>query len=197
MQKARSWLAGHDVQFYQNDAFLVDSVARFLAEGAQIGQPIIVIATAKHRRAFEDALLARGVDVPELGRKNDAVFADAHETLNAFMQGGRPDRELFDATVGSVFERALKDRRYVIVRAYGEMVDLLWSEGKAAAALELEDIWNAFAKKHAFSLLCAYAASSLQRSSAGASLADICARHSHVLPSELVSVESLPRVTTS
>lgn len=193
MQKAQSWLAGHHVQFYENDAFLVESVARFLAEGAQVGQPILVIATPAHVRAFHDALVLRGVDVAELVRGNDALFLDAEETLGSFMQGGRPDRDLFDATVGSVFERVVKGRRYVIARAYGEMVDVLWRDGKAAAALELEDIWNAFAKKHAFSLLCAYGATSLQRPTTGESLADICARHAHVLPSETESLNSLLR----
>src|SRR4051812_44765238 len=116
MPNTSSWLAGHDVQFYENDAFLVDSVTRFLAEGAQVGQPGIVIATPAHRRAFEDALVSRGADVEELARNNDMVFLDAQETLTSFMQGGRPDRDLFNATVGSVFEKVVRDRRYVIVR---------------------------------------------------------------------------------
>src|SRR3954468_3061535 len=135
-----SWLAGHDVQFYSTDAFLVDIVSKFLADGARAGQPFILIATPAHRSAIAARLPALGVDLDQLLRTRDAVLLDAQETLMSFMEGGRPSAALFDATVGRIFANVVDGRQYVIVRAYGEMVDLLWREGKASAALELEDI---------------------------------------------------------
>src|SRR5437764_14054961 len=43
---------GHAVQFYENEAFLATVVAEFLATGLTAGEPIIVIATTPHCRAF-------------------------------------------------------------------------------------------------------------------------------------------------
>jgi len=42
------------------------------------------------------------------------------------------------------------------VRAYGEMVDVLWQRGERDAAIRLEEFWNDLARLQTFSLLCAY-----------------------------------------
>ena len=181
-----AWAPTHDVQFYAGEENLHTSVGRFLAEGVRAGQPIAVIATAAHRKAFEAEMLARGVDPRELVEGRDAIWLDARETLAAFMEGGRPNPELFEATVGSVLQRLMRERRYVIVRAYGEMVDLLWRDGKMDAALELEHLWNDLAARYQFSLLCAYAVESLLQSGCRG-VDHICAAHSRVLPSEGVA----------
>ena len=178
---AKPWQARHDVQFYDNQAFLASSVASFLAEGIKSAQPAIVIATPSHTRMIKDELRARGIDVDTLGQ-NNLTWLDARDCLASIMEGGRPSAELFDATVGNVFEKVTSDRRYVTIRAFGEMVDLLWRDGKTQAALELEELWNGLASRYSFALLCAYAASSINPADM-AGLERICATHSHVLPS--------------
>jgi hypothetical protein len=152
---AHVWSARHDVQFYDDDFSLAASVGRFLAEGLRAAQPCVVIATPLHRRAFAGYLKTLGVDVEAL-LPSQMSWLDARETLSAFMEGNRPSAELFHATVGNVFEKLVATRRYVTVRAYGEMVDLLWRDGKPDAAIELEELWNALADKYSFALLCAY-----------------------------------------
>ena len=47
------------------------------------------------------------------------------------------------------------------VRAFGEMVALLWSEGNQAAAIRLEELWNELALSQTFCLFCAYSMDSL------------------------------------
>jgi hypothetical protein len=177
------WTPGHHVQFYENEEFLRTEVGNFLADGVRVGQPIIVIATAPHRKAFASRMRSRGIEPDDLVLGRDAVWLDAHDTLSAFMEGGQPNAELFEATVGNVFEKLITNRKYVIVRAYGEMVDLLWSEGKSKAAIELEILWNEIAAKYSFSLLCAYSKHSLSKD-AGHGIADICGQHMRVLHSE-------------
>lgn len=178
---AKAWQASHDVQFYDDDAYLTKSVAKFLAAGIKSAQPAIVIATAAHTQAIKAELYAVGIDVDAL-RKYDMVWLDAADTLSAFMEGGHPSRELFEATVGNVFERVTNARRYVTVRAYGEMVNLLWRERKAQQALELEELWNELASRYSFALLCAYATDSLDPADL-TGIERICAAHSAVLPS--------------
>lgn len=181
-QQARSWERAHDVQFYDNHAYLAESVGRFLAEGIRAAQPAIVIATAAHRRAFMAELQRLGIDVDAL-HPSDMVWLDARETLSAFMEGSSVNAELFHATVGSVMEKVVANRRYVTVRAFGEMVDVLWREGKPEAAIALEELWNALASKYAFALLCGYSKEGFASESALAGVERICSLHTRVLPS--------------
>jgi KaiC/GvpD/RAD55 family RecA-like ATPase len=180
----RAWVPSHDVQFYQNEDFLATAVAQYLADGVRSGQPLIVITTAAHRKAFADRMRSMGVDPDDLVHARDVIWLDAQETLSAFMEGATPNRELFDATIGNVFEKLMTNRKYLVVRAYGEMVDLLWKQGKAEGAIVLEELWNGLASKYSFSLLCAYSKASLQTDSSPHGLERICGQHSRVLPSE-------------
>lgn len=157
---ARAWQARHDVQFYEDHARMASSVAAFLAEGIQSAQPALVIATPAHARAIRDELVKRSVDVDALS-PNNLVWLDAQDTLASFMEGSHPNAELFDATVGNVLEKVTRGRRYVTVRAFGEMVDLLWRDGRTHAALEVEALWNKLASRYSFALLCAYGADSV------------------------------------
>lgn len=177
-----AWAERHDVQFYDDDDLLTTAIARFLIQGARVGQPLIVIATLAHRETFAEKMRAMGVDPHDLVDGRDIVWLDARETLSAFMEGGMPNRELFEATVGNVFEKVIVNRRYLVVRAYGEMVDLLWRDGKAQAAIELEYLWNQLARKYSFSLLCAYSKESVANASDALGIEHICGQHSAVLP---------------
>ena len=168
---------GHDVQFYDSEDFLVREVARFLAEGIRAGQPLIIIATQAHRRQFASRLRELGFDADEYYFGSDAIWLDARDTLNAFMEGGMPNRDRFEATVGFVFERVLGKRSYLVARAYGEMVDLLWKEGNVEGAIALEEMWNALAARHSFTLLCAYAMGNFYKEEHTPSFQRICAQH--------------------
>jgi hypothetical protein len=178
-----AWAPTHDVQFYESEEVLASSVARFLIQGVRVGQPMVVIATASHRKAFKKEMRSMGIDPAELVEGRDVVWLDARETLSAFIEGARPNRELFEATVGSVFEQLMRNRRYVIVRAYGEMVDVLWREGKLEAAIQLEELWNELAAKFSFSLLCAYSVDGVLKGDCKG-IDDICCKHARVVSCE-------------
>lgn len=180
----QAWVATHDVQFYESDEFLFGSVADYLSTGVRLGQPIVVIATGAHRRGYRDSMRARGANPDDLTEGRDIVWLDARETLSAFMEGGQPNAELFDLTVGSVFEALRRDRPYVMIRAHGEMVDILWREGRADAALAVEQLWNDLASRHSFSLLCTYSRQTLAQVIRADGVEQICGCHARVLPSE-------------
>ena len=82
---------------------------------------------------------------------------DADETFARFMVGTEPDPARFHATVDELIARACKDRLPCPVRAYGEMVDVLWKRANAEGAIRLEMLWNRVATQAQFSLLCGYA----------------------------------------
>jgi hypothetical protein len=177
-------VSGHDVQFYQTEAHLTRTVAEFLADGVRAGQPLIVIATAAHRKAFAKELRVRGLDIDVILSGREAIWLDARETLSTFMEAGHPNPELFSATVGSVFERLLRKRYYLVVRAYGEMVDLLAQDGNMEGAVLLETLWNELAAKHSYSLLCGYSLDNFLHTPGPEDLKRVCSHHTRALPLE-------------
>jgi hypothetical protein len=91
---------------------------------------------------------------------------------------GWPDEYLFEQTVTELLSRAGRnDRR---VRAFGEMVAVLWAQGLSGATVRLEHLWQSFCQAHAFSLFCAYSRSGFTQD-AEASIQEICAAHSRVI----------------
>lgn len=168
----------HAVQFYSDDAELLRTVGTFLSEGFTAGQPVIVIATPEHRAAIERVLETHLIDVAAARRLGDLVMLDPEETLGAFMVDHAPVGSLFRRSLGGLIEQTLRGRERTPVRAYGEMVDVLWQQGKAEAALRLEVLWNNLAESHPFSLLCGYAIGNFYDETE--SYRKVCDLHSHV-----------------
>ena len=175
-------LTGHDVHFYSSEESLVRSVVAFLSAGVRVGQPVIVIATEAHRKAFAAGLRQKGLDPDEILAGRVVVWLDARETLCSFMEDKMPSRDLFFATVGSVFEKILGQRQYLVVRAFGEMVDLLFKDGNIEGAVVLEELWNELASKYKYSLLCAYSIESFLHESGVADFRRVCDQHTNALP---------------
>ena len=174
----------HAVQFYGSDDSLFATVAGFLGEGLVLGQPAIMITTADHRIAIEEHLCGRLIDCETAKRDGELLVLDAEDTLNLFIVDGQPDADLFEATVGGLIQRTLDGRTKTTVRAYGEMVDVLWKRGESQAAINLEILWNKLALKHNFALLCGYAMGSFYKQTK--QLEDIAALHSHVVDSNVI-----------
>ena len=172
----------HAVRFYENKASLCRTVADFLGEGLAVGEPALVIATPVHREAVLSELRLRGVDVDQLEAAGELLLLDARDALAAFMVDGMPDAARFNAQVPAAIERLCRGRK-ATVRAYGEMVDVLWQDGFTAAAIRLEMLWNQLAMTHDFSLLCGYAMGSFYKD---AGMRDVCAQHSRVVQAESV-----------
>ena len=168
----------HAVQFYNDPGSLSRIVAGFLTEGLATGDPAVVIATPEHRVLIEGELGARSLDVDALKRRGDLVVLDARDTLNAFMVDGMPRPRSFQQVVGQVLEDVCRRRPDCTVRAYGEMVNLLWKDGLEAAAIRLETLWNELANSHDFKLLCAYSMGNFYKAAA---IEEIKAHHSHTV----------------
>src|SRR5579862_5287526 len=143
----------HFVQFYERDASLVNAVSGFIGAGLEAGESCIVIATEAHREEIEATLKARALDLAAMRAQGQYVSYDAAETLLRFMREGSPEPQHFMETVGRVIAEAAQEGRRV--RAFGEMVALLWSAGNQAAAIRLEELWNELAQSYTFCLFCA------------------------------------------
>ena len=100
------------------------------------------------------------------------------------MLGNAPDPTRFEDSIGTVVKQ-LADH-WPRVRAFGEMVAILWAEGNREGAAQLEALWNDLARRHSFGLLCAYPLDGFDDQD-GPSLLDICDCHSRVIPAESYS----------
>lgn len=169
----------HAVQFYGSDHSLFTTVASFLAEGLVSGQPAIVIATRVHTAAIVEHLGGRLIDCEKALRNGDLVMLDAEATLDLFMVGDTPDPDSFEKNVGRLIDQAINGRDRTVLRAYGEMVDVLWKQGRSEAAIRLEILWNKLALKYNFALLCGYAMGSFYKQTK--QLEDVIAQHTHVI----------------
>jgi len=177
---------GHVVQFYGHEEELADRVAGYLRDALLGGGVAVVIATAAHRRAFEGRLTQAGVDLAAAVRSGRYLALDASDTLRALMPGGRLDRGAFDRVVGGLIRRAGQEGAgpgagVRPVRAYGEMVALLWDAGLVNAAVQLEEMWDALGLRHSFSLFCGYRASSVSGDSRLEAFAEVCRLHRSVV----------------
>jgi PAS domain S-box-containing protein len=183
--ECREFASEHSVQFYSEDSALIDELGRFIGSALQSGDAAIVIATEPHRQQLAQRLKDRGLDVAEALQQGRYVELDAVNTLSRFMQNGRPDATRFTAAMGDLIERtraaAGEDRQ---VAAFGEMVDLLFTEGKAEAAIRLEQLWNDVSQAHGLYLRCAYSMRSFGDSEQSEAMLRICGEHSHVIPAE-------------
>ena len=83
-----------------------------------------------------------------------------------------------------MFERLLDKHYYLVVRAYGEMVDLLWQEGNHEAAIVVEQYWNDLANLYRYSLLCGYSIKEFEDEAGKEAFSKVCGCHSRAFPIE-------------
>ena len=168
----------HVVQIYENDEEFMNLLEGFVTSGIFAGDSVIIIATSAHLTALEQKLKQVGLDVDALRAADQDVPLDAEETLAKFMVSDWPDYSLFMQTVSGVFDRARKDGRNI--RAFGEMVAILWAQGNSGATIMVEQLWNMYCEKEPFALFCAYPKSEFPDNT-GVSLRHICKTHSKMI----------------
>lgn len=170
----------HILQIYDNDQSFLDMLQAFVTNGISNGDSVIVIATCDHLKLLNDRLRETGLDLFALALRDQYMALEAQETLDQFMIRGWPDENLFNYVLTNLLSRARKhDRR---VRAFGEMVALLWSQGLSGATVHLEHLWSRFCSSEAFSVFCAYPRSGFTEDM-NHSLAKICSCHSKMINS--------------
>lgn len=174
----------HSVHIYDEHSSLIKRLCGIVVSGLHVGNSVLIVATKEHRNQLVKELHEAGLDIRQHAREGRYTMIDAQETLNTFMVRRWPDPRLFRESVGALIEDVRKKARSKDrgLTVFGEMVAVLWEEGKKEAALELERLWNDALSARAFHLHCAYPRWSFTDTS-GLGLAAVCQAHSHVLDS--------------
>jgi hypothetical protein len=178
----------HGVQFYNDPDALCRIVGGFIGEGLEHGSLAVLIVTPDHADRIDSCLRGRGIDVDVLKGRGQLVSLDARKTLELFMVDGMPNPSLFRREVGKILTHARRGRERCAIRAYGEMVDLLWKDSREAAAIRLETLWNQLGRTHEFDLLCGYSMGNFYK---GATIDEIKRQHTHSVNGD-GSATSLP-----
>ena len=176
--------SAHLVQFYEADSFLLEALSRLIGDGLVAGDSSVVIATKAHRDGLEAGLKARDLDTDALRILGRYVVLDAADTLASLMIDDFPDEDRFRNVIAAAIKDALAKSDSHHVCAYGEMVALLFVDGKADALLRLEELWNALGKELPFSLCCGYPLKQFSNRPDEPLFLKICSEHTHVVPAE-------------
>jgi signal transduction histidine kinase len=179
----------HIVQFYETEHFLAEAVSRFLAQGVVAGEGVLMIATPDHTASILDGLASKGFDVARARAGGQLTVLDAQETLDRFMINDEPDWDHFREVVGGTLAKAIGGSAAARIRAYGEMVDVLWRAGRHKQALRLEEFWERLRNDYPFSLLCAYVMGNFFKESHSVDFRHVCDLHGKVRPSDACASE--------
>jgi hypothetical protein len=168
----------HAVQIYENDKVFLDSLEGFVGSGLIAGDSIIIIATSEHLIALEERLAKQGFDINSLSSMDQYIGVDAKEALSHFMVNNWPQEDFFTEFIAKLLKRAQRNNNKV--RAFGEMVSILWQQGLNAATVQLENLWNELHKNVQFTLFCAYPKAGFTQD-INTSIDIICSSHTKII----------------
>lgn len=156
-------ISQHRVQFYSDEAILLESFGSHVAAGLRAGDTAFVVATESHLDALAHRLRLEGLDLDSAIQRGTYVALDAATTVSNFMVGDLPDPARFSERSKGFDELAglARGRGHRVV-ACGETTHLLWSQGKTEAAIRAERLWNEVVKTHGVDALCAYSLNDFQ-----------------------------------
>jgi hypothetical protein len=148
----------HEIFFCSDDKALLDSFTRVIAAALNTGNAAIVLATESHRDSLLQRLRKQGLKVDHAIQEGTYIPLDVAEALSAMMVSGLPDPVRFFAGISGLIEAAAKAAKTKQPRVVvcGEGVAVLQAEGKADAAVRLEQLCDELAKTHRVDVLCAY-----------------------------------------
>jgi len=168
----------HVVQIYENDEKFLDLLLGFVLTGISSNECTIVIGTSTHLASLNEKLALQGLNIVKIIEDGCYLPMDAEDALSKFMVNGWPDENLFNNLVSNLISGAKREGKSV--RAFGEMVAILWAKGQVGATVRLEQLWNKFCANEAFCLFCAYPQSGFSQD-ASESLAHICHAHAKMI----------------
>lgn len=151
----------HLVQVYERETVFLDSLESFVAAGLARHEAVIVIGTQDHLKVLAGRLRATGYDLDSAIAMKRYLALGLEETLQRFMRDGMPDEALFKEVIGELLLQARSNA--VRVRAFGEMVALLWEQGEYDATIRLEELWHQACEAEGLCLFCAYPQSGFRK----------------------------------
>ena len=172
----------HEVEFYRNDASFLDRCTRFMGSALANGDSVILVATLSHRNTLRERLEAEGYNVAEAIERGRYLVLEPAYLLSEFLVNGQPDSARFMKTAANLIDTALQAAtgKHPRVAACGESTAILYAEGQAEAAVEMERRLQELTLLYDVDILCGYPAEGFRSAEECSILQGICAEHSGV-----------------
>ncbi len=152
----------HEVQFYPDDDALVVGFTSFIESALKAGNAVIVAATESHGKSLLQRLLEHGIDISTAAEEGRYLSIDLAETLSSFMVNDLPDPERFLRVVGDLIGTAARATagKHSRVAVCGECASILWAQGNADGAIQVEQFCNQLTKQYEVDILCGFSLNS-------------------------------------
>ncbi|HTW21957.1 MAG TPA: PAS domain S-box protein [Candidatus Baltobacteraceae bacterium] len=172
--------SAHVVHFYHEDSSLLDELSLYVGGALVNGDAAVILATPDHLELLAGRLRETGLDLAKVIAQGRYQAFGASEILPELMTNGLPDAQRFKQVIGDIIERANSAAKGKLKRTvvFGELVALLWAEGKYEPAMQIEELWNDLGKTHSFLLRCAYPTAGFYKNEHTEPFLKICAAHS-------------------
>ena len=158
---------------------LTESTLAFVEAGLRRGDSVLVIAGADQRDRLFERLAAGKFRPQSLRDPGQLSVLDAGQITAQLGAGGLPEWAPFRNALAPVLSRLQASGRGT--RVYSELANALWQAGNIAAAIRVEDFWNALADNYPFSLYCGYTMDTQSEHSYAAPLEELARTHSDIL----------------
>lgn len=170
----------HEVQFYFDEESLLLGFTRFIKTALRADNAVIVVVTESHQNSLLQRLQRQGVELAAAIEQGRFLSLDVADVLSTFMVNDVPDPLRFRKIAGNLIATAARAAKGQPPRvaACGECAPSLWAQGKAEAAVQLEQLWDEISKTCNIDILCGYVLKNGQRDQESQIYYRICAEHS-------------------
>jgi hypothetical protein len=139
------------VRFYDREADLVSLLAEHVGPALRDGLDTFAVVRPEIAHALQMRLLRDWGSTPGV-----LTLIDAQSTLEQIVVEGWPEATAFDRHVAALVRMATTPGRSALL--FGEMVTMLWDEGRREAAVRMEALWHDRLTRAQACVLCAYPA---------------------------------------
>ena len=146
----------HAVQFRLSDRASWDEPSRLLRAALQRGEVATIIASHATRAGIAQRLTGWGCDLGHAEEQGKYLSLDVEDALSQLMVDGRIDASRVAAVVDDLERRRLAVGSESGLTLVGEMAAVLCRDGKSAAAIELERLWDDLTRALRFLTVCVY-----------------------------------------
>ena len=145
----------HQVQFYSDDATLVETGEHFLRAAVNSHDAAIAVVTRSHLRQLLPRLKSGGSRAGQAIEQGSFLQLDAEELASGILSDGVARwRSSLIQTLESAAAATRRARPRVAV--FGECAGLLWEAGHIDSAMDLEQLGAEIVNTMSVSIMCAY-----------------------------------------
>ena len=153
----------HEVEFYSDDAAFVAGFSRFIEAALEADKAVIAVATDFHQKSLLHRLHEQGVDISTALEAGRYVSLNVDDTLSTFMVNDLPDPVRFFKVAGDLIVSSARATLGGRVAICGECGSILWAQGQADAAIQVEQLCKELAKRYEMDILCGFSLRSFYR----------------------------------